>query len=348
MAKEDREQPRAIILGCAGEALTAAERDFFADADPLGFVLFGRNCRSRGQVRRLVFELCEAVGRSDAPILIDQEGGRVARLRPPEWRAYPAAAKIAALPDPTAAEAARLAARLIAADLAELGVTVDCAPVLDLPTTDADPVIGDRAFSGEPGRVACVGAAFCDGLLAGGVLPVIKHIPGHGRARVDSHRACPVVEADHATLARSDFAPFKALAAMPWAMTAHIIYAAIDAMAPATFSRPVIDSVIRGEIGFEGVLLSDDISMGALGGGLDERAARALDAGCDLVLHCSGVLDEMTAIAAAVPPLSAPTQARIANGEAIRRRWNEDLERTAAEARLEELMAATAAPGMQR
>jgi beta-N-acetylhexosaminidase len=341
-------RPRAVVLGCAGERLTAEERGFFAAADPLGFILFGRNCRTRDQLRELVAELRACVARADAPVLVDQEGGRVARLAPPEWRAYPAAAQIASLPDPFAAEAARLGARLIADDLAGLGITVDCAPVLDLPARDADPVIGDRAFGTEPARVARLGRAFCEGLLAGGVLPVIKHIPGHGRARVDSHLAPPRVEMNRAVLAHSDFAPFRALSAMPWAMTAHIVFAAIDDSAPATFSRQVIDTIIRGDIGFGGVLLSDDISMGALDGGFGERTLRALDAGCDLVLHCSGVMTEMAEIAAVAPPISPAAQARIARAEALRRRWREDVDRRAAGLRFAELMARAPRAGQLR
>ena len=334
---------RAIVLGCAGERLTPEERRFFAAINPLGFVVFRRNCRTREQLRALVAEFREAVGRADAPVLVDQEGGRVARLRPPEWSAYPAAARLAALPDPLAEEAARLAARLIAEDLAQVGITVDAAPVLDLPTAGADPVIGDRAFGAEPSRVTRLGRVFCDGLLAGGVLPIVKHIPGHGRARVDSHRACPVVETGRDELSQTDFAPFRALAAMPlampWAMTAHIVYAAIDAAAPATFSRPVIDTIIRDEIGFGGVLVSDDISMGALDGSLGERTRRALDAGVDLVLHCTGVFDEMVEVAEAALSLSPAAAARIARGEALRRNSPEAIDRPAAERRLAALLA---------
>lgn len=337
--------PRALILGCAGERLTAEERRFFAETDPLGFVLFRRNCATRDQLRALIGELRACVGRADAPVLIDQEGGRVARLPLPEWRAYPAAGRIALLPDPLALEAARLAARLIAEDLAGVGITVDCAPVLDLPAQGADPVIGDRAWGTQPGRVTRLGRACCEGLLAGGVLPVIKHIPGHGRARVDSHRALPRVEEDAAILARSDFAPFRALSAMPWAMTAHIVFAAIDDTAPATQSRKVIDIVIRGDIGFDGVLLSDDISMGALEGSLAERSRRALAAGCDLVLHCSGVLEEMVEIAEAAAPITPAARARIARGEAQRRRSREEADCQAAARRFAELMAGMAATG---
>jgi beta-N-acetylhexosaminidase len=338
-------RPLAIVLGCAGERLTADERRLFADADPLGFVLFRRNCVSPDQVRGLVAEFRAAVGREDAPVLIDQEGGRVARLRPPHWRAYPAPAEIGALSDPAALEAARLAARLIAEELAALGITVDAAPVLDLPVSGADPVIGDRAWGTEPARVAALGRAVCDGLLAGGVLPIVKHIPGHGRARVDSHRDLPRVEAARAVLAQTDFAPFRALADMPWGMTAHIVYTAIDGTAPATLSRPVIESVVRGEIGFDGVLVSDDVSMGALAGSYAERTRRAIDAGCDLVLHCNGDMAEMAEIAAAAPPLSPAAEARIARGEELRRRRREEFDRRATERRFAELMAGGAASG---
>ncbi|HEY3912341.1 MAG TPA: beta-N-acetylhexosaminidase [Stellaceae bacterium] len=310
--------PRAVILGCAGEELSAAERRFFAEADPAGFILFRRNCRAPDQLRRLVEALRDSIGRADAPVLIDQEGGRVARLRPPHWRLYPPAARIGTLPDPEAAEAARLGARLIADDLARLGITVDCLPVLDLPVGGADPVIGDRAYGAEPDRVALLGRAVCEGLIEGGVLPVLKHIPGHGRAKVDSHYACPTVAAAYDELASTDFAPFRALAAMPWAMTAHIVYRAIDPMAPATLSRRLVGEIIRGEIGFDGVLVSDDLSMRALGGRLGERARRALDAGCDLALHCNGDPAEMEEIVAAVGPLSAPAAARLARAEALR------------------------------
>jgi beta-N-acetylhexosaminidase len=336
-------QPRALILGCAGERLDRHERDFFVAADPLGFILFRRNCREPAQVRALVAALRDALGRDDAPVLIDQEGGRVARLQPPHWRRYPAAARIAALPDPLAEQAAWLGARLIADDLAALGVTLDCLPVLDLPAAGADPVIGDRAYGGEPQRVIRLGGAVCQGLLDGGALPILKHVPGHGRARVDSHRALPVVAAPRAELSRTDFAPFRALAYMPWAMTAHVVYSAIDPSAPATLSPIVIGDVIRGEIGFTGVLLSDDLSMGALdggigGGGIGARAARALAAGCDLVLHCNGVRREMEEVAAAARPITPEAAARLARGEALRRR-PAAFERRAAEARFDRLLA---------
>jgi beta-N-acetylhexosaminidase len=310
--------PLAVVLGCSGERLTASERDFLAAADPVGFILFRRNCSSPGQVRDLVASLRGCVGRDDAPVLIDQEGGRVARLRHPHWRRYPSAARLASLPDPLAAKAARLGARLIADDLAGLGITVDCLPVLDLPVSAADPVIGDRAYGSDPERVARLAGAVCTGLLDGAVLPVLKHIPGHGRARVDSHHACPWVETGFEELARRDFAPFRALAAMPWAMTAHIVYSAIDSRAPATLSSRVVAEAIRGEIRFDGVLVSDDLSMRALGGGLGERTRHALAAGCDLALHCNGDPGEMEEVVKAARPISPLTAARLQRGEALR------------------------------
>ena len=332
--------PLAIVLGCGGERLTAFERDFFTEVAPAGFILFRRNCSSPDQVRDLVDSLRGCVGRDDAPVLIDQEGGRVARLRPPHWRRYPSPARIASLPDPLAETAARLGARLIADDLARLGITVDCLPVLDLPASGADPVIGDRAYGSEPERVARLAGAVCAGLLEGAVLPIVKHIPGHGRARVDSHHACPCVETPYDELARTDFAPFRALAAMPWAMTAHIVYPAVDPAAPATLSQRVIAEVIRKDIGFDGVLISDDLSMRALGGGLGERTRQALAAGCDLALHCAGDREEMEEVVAAARPISPLTAARLRRGETMRRSSAENgFDRGAAEARFDAFLA---------
>ena len=307
-----------MVFGCSGPALTPAERAFFRDADPFGFILFQRNCDHPDQLRRLTAALRDAVGRADAPVLIDQEGGRVARLKPPHWPAYPAPAAIAALGGAEAKEAAWLGARLIADDLAALGITIDCVPVLDIPVAGADAVIGDRALGDEPAAVATLGRAVCEGMLAGGVLPEIKHIPGHGRATVDSHAALPRVDASRATLAASDFAPFRALADMPWAMTAHIVYSAIEARAAATLSRAVIAQAIRGEIGFDGVLVSDDLSMRALGGSFADRAAGALAAGCDVVLHCNGDMKEMTEIADASGRLTPAARRRVDRAEARR------------------------------
>jgi beta-N-acetylhexosaminidase len=333
-----RRSPCAVVLGCRSEELHGDERRFFAEADPAGFILFRRNCGSPDQVRRLVEALRDSVGRADAPMLIDQEGGRVARLRPPYWRAYPPPARIAALPDPQAEEAAWLGARLIADDLARLGISVDCLPVLDLPVAGADPVIGDRAYGDEPNRVARLARAVCDGLLVGGVVPILKHIPGHGRARVDSHYASPMVGTGQDELSVTDFAPFRALAAMPWAMTAHIVYRAIDPAAPGTFSRAVIGEIIRGEIGFDGVLISDDLSMRALGGRLGERVQRALAAGCDLVLHCNGDRAEMEEVVAAAAPMTSEAAARLMRGEAMRRPPGK-FDREEAERRFEALLA---------
>ena len=331
--------PLAAVFGCAGEELTAAERDFFTAADPLGFILFKRNCTNPDQVTRLVAALREAVGRADAPVLIDQEGGRVARLGPPHWPAYPAPGKIAALSDESAAAAAFIAARLIADDLARLGISVDCFPLLDLRVPGADGIIGDRAWGAEPMRAARLARAACDGLLQGQILPVIKHIPGHGRATVDSHRALPRVAADRAELEHSDFAAFRELRDMPWAMTAHVVYQSVDPDLPATLSPRVIAEVIRGSIGFDGVLVSDDLSMGALAGSLAARTGAALVAGCDMILHCNGHMDEMTEVARAARPLSDLSLQRVARGEA-RRRQSAPFDRGAAEARFHALMAA--------
>lgn len=338
LASSSGREPRAAIFGCAGTTLSAAERDLFRAANPLGFILFQRNCDNPDQVRALVTALRECVGSADTPILIDQEGGRVARLKPPHWRKYPAAAVLAAAANPR--EAVYLAARLIAADLATLGITVDCAPVLDLAVAGADPVIGDRAYSAMPATVTLLGRAGCEGLLAGGVLPVIKHIPGHGRATVDSHKALPVVTAVGQELAATDFVPFRALHDMPWAMTAHIMYPALDPDRPATLSRRLIETTIRASIGFDGVLISDDLSMAALPGTLAERAKGALEAGCDVVLHCNGDPVEMAAIAGSVGLLTPAARRRLARGEARRRA--EDVsgafDRAAATARLEALL----------
>jgi beta-N-acetylhexosaminidase len=294
--------------------LSPSELRFFRQAEPLGFILFARNCETPDQVRALTAALRGAVGRADAPVLIDQEGGRVARLRPPHWWHPPAAGQIAALwpRDRSAARrAAYLCGRLIAYDLRSLGITVDCAPVLDLPVPGADQVIGDRAFGLTPEPVAALGRALCEGLLAGGVLPVIKHLPGHGRATADSHLALPVVNASHALLRRTDFAPFRALADMPIGMTAHLRYDSIDPRAPASLSAIVVQEVIRREIGFDGLLLSDDLAMAALSGSQAERAQGALAAGCDVVLHCNGRMEEMVEIAGAAGPLRKAAERRL-------------------------------------
>lgn len=303
--------PKACLFGLAGLQLTAQERAFFAEIQPLGFILFARNIQNPVQVRALVAGLRQCVGRPDAPVLIDQEGGRVARLKPPHWQRLPAAARIAALPPEQAAEAAWLAGRLIAADVASVGIDVACAPVLDVlqPDVGTD-VIGDRSFGNDPGIVTRLGRAVADGLLAGGVLPVAKHIPGHGRAQVDSHHALPRVSASLAELEATDFAPFRALGDLPIGMTAHIVFEAIDPNLPATQSPAMIAQIVRGSIGFDGFLLSDDVCMSALSGSLADRTAKALAAGCDAVLHCNGNFEEMRAVAADCPALSGKAQER--------------------------------------
>jgi beta-N-acetylhexosaminidase len=300
---------RAVIFGCRGQKLTAEERTFFKEAEPWGFILFDRNCDSPGQVRGLVTALRDCLGRDDAPVLIDQEGGRVQRLKPPHWRSAPPAARFGALyeRDPERArEALKLDIQLIAAELTHLGITVDCLPVLDVPVKGANNIIGDRAFSTRPEVVAELGRVACEALLEAGVLPVIKHMPGHGRAVADSHVELPRVMVDRATLEASDFVPFRTLADMPLAMTAHVLYGALDADHAATVSPAIIGEVIRGHIGFDGLLMSDDISanMKALAGSYRARAERALAAGCDVLLHCNGERAEMEEVVEAVPLLA--------------------------------------------
>jgi beta-N-acetylhexosaminidase len=333
---------RAAVLGCSSTRLSRSEKAFFADADPLGFILFARNCDTPDQIGALTAELRETVGRADAPVLIDQEGGRVQRLKPPIWRQAPAPAAFGRLAgrDPDAAlRAAWLNARLLAHEVGQLGITVDCTPCLDLAVPGASGVIGDRAFGGDPSRVADLGRAVCEGLLAGGVLPTIKHVPGHGRALVDSHYELPRVETDVATLRAEDFAPFAALADQAWAMTAHVVYTALDPDRPATTAPDVVGAVIRGEIGFDGVLVSDDLSMKALSGDFTRRAADALAAGCDLVLHCNGSRREMDAVMAGVPELAGEALRRVEAGEAARTAGVAPLDPAEALGQLDALMA---------
>ncbi len=294
------------IFGCAATSLSVAEKSFFREVQPWGFILFARNISDAGQVKALVQELRDAVGDKTAPVLIDQEGGRVARLKPPHWHARPAAARFGILhnANPEAArEAVYLNARLIAHDLAGLGINIDCQPVLDVPAPGAHDVIGDRAFSTDPATVITLGKAQIEGLMDGGVLPVMKHIPGHGRAGSDSHLDLPHVSASVEELSASDFVTFRSLDNCPMAMTAHVVYESIDPQRPATTSPKVIRDVIRGEIGFDGLLMSDDLSMKALDGPLSVRAKQALFAGCDLVLHCNGDMDEMREVASEVTEL---------------------------------------------
>src|SRR5712691_7464262 len=304
---------RAFITGVSGPELTAAEREFIGSERPWGFILFKRNIETPAQVILLVRELREAIGNPDAPVLIDQEGGRVQRLGPPHWPVYPPGAVFGALYDLDPAlglSAARLSSRLIAADLIDLGITVDCLPLADVPVEGSDAVIGNRAYGTEPGKVARIGRAVTEGLAEGGVLPVLKHIPGHGRATADSHFKLPTVDIARNELERTDFAAFQPLADLPMAMTAHVVFSAIDPAQPATTSATMIEQVIRGVIGFQGLLMSDDVSMNALAGSIAERTRAIVDAGCDMVLHCNGKLDEMREVARQTPELSGQAQAR--------------------------------------
>jgi beta-N-acetylhexosaminidase len=303
----------AAIVGIAGPALGDDERRLFRERNPWGFILFARNCADPAQLRALVSDLRATVGRADAPVLIDQEGGRVARLCPPHWPARPPARRLGELAegDPQAGiEAAWLHARLIAADLMPLGISVVCAPVLDLALPGHTRAIGDRALAAGPELVALLGQAMIDGFLAGGVLPLIKHLPGHGRARRDSHVGLPTVGAARAAMARADWIPFRACRAAPFAMTAHVLYPALDPARPATLSPTIIEAVIRSDIGFAGALLSDDLSMGALCGSLGARTAAARAAGCDIALHCNGDLSEMIEVLEAAGPLAGISGAR--------------------------------------
>ena len=305
----------AAILGCCGPKLTAEERAFFRRVKPWGFILFGRNVTNPDQVRALVDALRDTVGRADAPVLIDQEGGRVQRLGPPNWGRYPPGRAYGDLAgnDPLLRrEITRLGARLMAHDLKALGINVDCAPVLDVPDPAGHEIIGDRAYGRTPDEVALLGRAAAEGLIAGGVLPVIKHIPGHGRAMADSHLELPVVDASLEDLEARDFAPFRVLSDMPIAMTAHVIFAAIDRKRPATASKKVIRRIVRGAIGFDGLVMSDDLSMKALSGGFTERAEAARAAGCDVVLHCNGDMAEMKAVAAGAGALKGRAAERAA------------------------------------
>ena len=310
-----------LFLGIAGPALGDDERALFRDADPAGYIVFKRNCIDPDQLRALTDSLRDLAGR-DVAILIDQEGGRVARLQPPHWPLFPAAAVFGALYDVapiSAIEAARVNAQAIALTLRAVGVNVDCLPLLDVPAPDGHGIIGDRAYASDPMWVAALGKATLDGLRQGGVCGVVKHIPGHGRARVDSHLDLPVVEASRAEL-ETDFAPFRTLNRAPMAMTAHVVYAALDPDRCATLSPTVIAETIRGDIGFDGLLMSDDLGMKALGRGqagsnavadFGARALDALEAGCDIALHCSGDFAEMRAIVEAVPAIGADAARRL-------------------------------------
>ena len=302
---------KAVIFGCSGHRLTAEEKAFFADERPWGFMLFRRNVDTPDQVKALTDEFRRAVDDEKAAVLVDQEGGRVQRLGPPHWPKYPPArAYLQAANDPmTACALARLGARLMAHDLKAVGIDIDCAPVLDVPAPGAHDIIGDRAYAADPATVARMGRAVAEGLLAGGVLPVIKHMPGHGRALGDTHQELPTVTAGLEDLDATDFAPFKALSDMPIGMTAHIVFTAIDPRRPATQSKKAI-RLIRERLGFGGLLLSDDLVMKALSGTLKEKAEKSLRAGCDVVIHWNGDLDEMKQVAAGAGPLKGEAERR--------------------------------------
>jgi beta-N-acetylhexosaminidase len=331
---------RAFITGVSGPELSAVEREFIRTQRPWGFILFKRNVVAPAQVAKLVSELRKELEEPEAPVLIDQEGGRVQRLGPPHWPVYPPGAVFGALYDLDRAlglTAARLSARLIAADLGDLGVSVDCLPLADVPVAGADAVIGDRAYGTEPDKVAAIARAVTEGLEQGGILPVLKHIPGHGRAAADTHFRLPVVDTAKAELERTDFAAFRALAGLPMAMTAHVVFSALDPAHPATTSATIIDQVIRGVIGFQGLLMSDDVSMNALAGSIAERTRAIFAAGCDIVLHCNGKLDEMREVARETPELTGKPLERARRALASRK-TPQALDRLSARAELDQLI----------
>jgi beta-N-acetylhexosaminidase len=331
---------RAFITGVSGPTLSAEEREFMAAQLPWGFILFKRNIETPSQVAFLIRELRESIGQPDAPVLIDQEGGRVQRLGPPHWPVYPPGAVFGALYDidPTfGLTAARLSARLIATDLTDLGVTVDCLPLADVPVAGADAVIGNRAYGTEPKKVAAIARAVTEGLEQGGILPVLKHIPGHGRATADTHFRLPQVDTSKTELERTDFAAFRPLADLPMAMTAHVVFSALDPAHPATTSATIVNQVIRGVIGFQGLLMSDDVSMNALSGSIAERTRAIFAAGCDMVLHCNGKLDEMREVAAETPELTGLALDRARRAQASRKPA-QSLDRDAARNELDTLL----------
>lgn len=317
MPKAEYADVRSVIFSCEGTVLTAAEKAFFESEKPFGFILFARNIDTPDQVRTLISDLRACVGWSDAPVLVDQEGGRVQRLRAPHWFNAPSFGKIATLYERDNAagrRAAEITTRLIAADLLSTGFSVNCSPCLDLGLPQTSAVIGDRSFGGDPDQVVALSQVVADTYMACGIMPVIKHIPGHGRGTVDSHLELPVVSASHQDLAASDFGPFKQMRHIPWGMTAHIVYEALDPEYPATQSKRMVEEIIRGEIGFDGLLLTDDLNMQALKGSLADRAQRAISAGVDIVLHCSGKLPEMKEVVGACPALTLDAVRRIEAG----------------------------------
>jgi len=338
---------RAFIIGVSGTELNAAERAFITAERPWGFILFRRNVADAAQVVSLVDQLREVLGDPDAPVLIDQEGGRVQRLGPPNWPAYPAGAVFGRLYDLDPAcglTAARLSARLIADDLSKLGISVDCLPLADVPVAGADAVIGDRAYGTDPVKVALIARAVTGGLEDGGILPILKHIPGHGRATADTHFRLPVVASSENELKTTDFAAFQPLADLPMAMTAHVVFSVFDSAHPATTSATMIERVIRGLIGFQGLLMSDDVSMNALAGSIAERTQAIFAAGCDVVLHCNGKLNEMRDVARQTPELSGRALQR-ANEALASRKVPLAFDRTAARAELDALVDRLGAAG---
>jgi beta-N-acetylhexosaminidase len=327
---------RAFITGLAGAELLPQERDLLREARPCGLILFDRNIRDRQQLRRLIGDYLEAVGSGRQLVLVDQEGGRIQRLKPPHWRRFPAAARYGELyrRDPVAAiEAARLVYRLIAAELTDVGINVNCVPLLDVPVAGAHDVIGDRALSHDIDAIIALGRAVAEGSLAGRVLPVIKHLPGHGRAMADSHIRLPVIDTPRAELERTDFVTFRALADLPLAMTGHLLIPALDRERNASVSPTIIGEVIRGFIGFDGLLMSDDLNMQALSGTIGERARDVVAAGCDVALYCKGIFADIEATAANVPELSGKALARF-DAALARLPTAGDFDRTRAEAGL--------------
>ena len=338
---------KAFIAGVAGTELSTEERSFFRSERPWGFILFKRNVETPTQIAALTGQLREALGEPEVPIFIDQEGGRVQRLGPPNWSSYPAGAVFGQLYDIAPAmgvTAARLSARLIADDLQRIGVTVDCLPLADVPAPGADAVIGDRAYGTEPGKVAAIARAVAEGLEQGGILPVVKHIPGHGRAAADTHFRLPVVDAPKKELETTDFAAFRPLSDLPMAMTAHVVFSAYDPVQPATTSATIIEKVIRGLIGFQGLLMSDDVSMNALAGSIAERTRAIFAAGCDVVLHCNGKMTEMRDVAREAPELSGQALQRAKRALAVRKAAK-PFDRAAARAELDALVKRLGAAG---
>lgn len=304
---------KPVIFGLSGPTLTADEAALFRAADPLGYILFGRNCVDRDQMRALTDSLRDLSGRADLPILIDQEGGRVARMQPPVWPAFPAPSAFAALYDrapSSAIAAAKANGQALGVMLADVGVTVDATPLLDVAQSDMTGAIGDRSFGADPMQVAALGRATLDGLAAAGVVGIVKHMPGHGRATVDSHLELPRVSASADAL-EQDIAPFATLSSAPMAMTAHVVFEAWDAALPATLSPTVIRDIIRGRIGFDGLLMTDDIDMKALSGAPADKAADAIAAGCDVVLDCWARMEEMAAIADRLDDIAPVSRARL-------------------------------------